>query len=329
MRAPGMGKGGGFGLVSRETFLLINSALMTVAMATVLLGTIYPLIIEAFGMGKLSVGAPYFNAVFIPLMVPVTIVLGFGVLSRWRMDEMGRLWQHLKYAIAGSIILGVLLVVMLLQSVKFQAILAVTLACWIVWTTLYSLYLRLRHQGQPFYALNKVPLNFLGMCLAHIGFAITIIGVCITSHYSSEIHKRMGIGDTVELDGYTFKLETLEQHKGPNYDAIEAEMTVTRNGVPVTSLHSQKRMYPVRGMPMTEAGIDAGLTRDLYVSLGEQLENTDWSVRIYHRPYVRWIWLGAIFMALGGIFAATDRRYRLGVRRTVADLDGNTLKAKI
>ena len=297
-------------------------------MATVLLGTIYPLIIEAFGLGKLSVGAPYFNAVFIPLMIPVTIVLGFGVLSRWRADEMTRLWGPIKYILGGSVILGSLLVVMLMQWVNIKAVLAVTLAIWIISTTLYSLYQRLRNQGLPFYALYKLPANFQGMCLAHIGFAITIIGVCVTSQYSSEIHKRMGIGDTVELDGYEFTLQSLTRHKGPNYTAVEADMKVTRNGKPETTIYSQKRTYSVRSMPMTEAGIDPGLTRDLYVSLGEPLDNNDWSVRIYHRPFVRWIWLGAIFMALGGVFAATDRRYRLVVRRYASEVDKEGLGAK-
>ena len=328
LRAPGMGKGGGFDLVSRETFLLINSALLTVAMATVLLGTIYPLIIEAFGLGKLSVGAPYFNAVFIPLMIPVTIVLGFGVLSRWRSDDMGRIWQSLKFILLGSAVLGSLLVAMLMQTVSIKAILAVSLACWIIWTTLNSLLQRLRNQGLPLYKFFKLPSNFQGMCLAHIGFAITIIGVCVTSQYSTEVHKRMGTGDTVELDGYAFTMQALTQHKGPNYTAVEAAFKVTRNGNPETMIYSQKRTYSVRSMPMTEAGIDPGLTRDLYVSLGEPLDNNDWSVRIYHRPYVRWIWLGAIFMALGGVFAASDRRYRLGVHRRAEDAAGEGLAAR-
>ena len=328
LRAPTMGKGGNFDLVSRETFLLINSALLTAAMATVLLATIYPLIIEAFGLGKVSVGPPYFNIVFIPLMIPVTIVLGFGVMSRWRSDDLKRLWQPMKYILAGSAVLGSLLVVMLMQWVSFKAILAVALATWIIWTTLYSLYQRLRHQGLPFYAVYKLPSNFQGMCLAHIGFAITIIGVCVTSQYSSEIHKRMGVGDTVELDGYAFTMQALTKKKGPNYTAVQAEMDVTRNGVPETTIYSQKRTYTVRSMPMTEAGIDPGLTRDLYVSLGEPLDHNDWSVRIYHRPYVRWIWLGAIFMALGGVFAATDKRYRLGARQRAADVAREGLGAK-
>ncbi|MFQ5659667.1 MAG: heme lyase CcmF/NrfE family subunit [Gammaproteobacteria bacterium] len=313
-RAPGTFSGGGFKLVSRETFLLINSVCLTVAMATVLLGTIYPLIIEAFGLGKLSVGAPYFNTVFVPLMLPVSIVIGFGVLARWRADEMKRLWRHLWLALIGSVVIGVLLVVMLANSAKVQTMLGVALALWIVWTIILALRSRLRHQGNTWFGLNGLSLSFTGMCLAHIGFAVTLVGISITTHYSSDAHKRMGVGDSVELSGYTFHLDAIEKKPGPNYTATEAVMQVYKNDRLVTTLHSQKRIYPVRNMPMTEAGIDPGLFRDLYVSLGEPLDNGDWSIRLYYRPFVRWIWLGAILMALGGFLAALDRRYRISVR---------------
>jgi cytochrome c-type biogenesis protein CcmF len=325
-RAPGMLKGGGFNLVSRETFLLINSALLTVAMATVLLGTVYPLIIEAFGFEKLSVGAPYFNAVFIPLMIPVTIVLGFGVLSNWRSDNLQRIWQHMWFIAAGSSVLGILFIAMLAPSVKFQTILAVALAIWITWTTLYSLRLRLRNQKQHWFALHKLPMSFVGMCLAHIGFAVSIIGICLTSHYSTELHKRMGVGDSIEMGAYSFQLEKIRNIEGPNYSGNEAVVKVNRGDALVTTLYSQKRMYKVRNMPMTEAGIDAGLFRDIYFSLGEPLDNGDWSVRLYYRPFVRWMWLGAIFMACGGLLATMDRRYRLTgrVKSSAADLPVGT-----
>ncbi len=322
LRAPGMLKGGGFNLVSRETFLLINSALLVVAMATVLLGTVYPLFIEAFGLDKLSVGAPYFNAVFVPIMTPVTIVLGFGVLSHWRTDTLQRLWQHMWFIAAGSIVMGVLFIAMLAPSVEFQTMLAVALAIWIVWTTLHSLRLRLRNQNQSWFALHKLPMSFNGMCLAHIGFAVSILGISLTSHYSTELHKRMGEGSSVDMGAYTFQLETIRDIQGPNYHGNEAVVKVYKEGKKVTTLHSQKRLYTVRNMPMTEAGIDVGLFRDIYISLGEPLDNGDWSIRLYYRPFVRWIWLGAIFMSLGGLLAALDKRYRLGgrVKSRAADI---------
>jgi cytochrome c-type biogenesis protein CcmF len=318
IRAPGTLSGGRFELFSRETFLLINSVLLSVALASILLGTLYPLIAEALGMGKLSVGAPYFNAVFIPLMTPVAIVLGFGVLTRWRTDDFKRVWERMKMILTGSIIIGVGAISMLADTIKFQTIFGVSLAIWIVWTTLYAMHDRLRHQKYKWFAVYKLPSSFIGMCFAHIGFAITITGVCLTSHYSIELHERMGEGDSIDMSGYTFTLDELRDLKGPNYNGMEAVFEISRNGKVVASLNSQKRIYTVRNMPMTEAGIDGSLFRDLYVSMGEPLDNGDWSVRLYYRPFVRWLWFGAIFMGVGGIFAAFDKRYRIKSRQTAS-----------
>ncbi|MBF8269435.1 MAG: cytochrome c-type biosis protein CcmF [Gammaproteobacteria bacterium] len=318
-RAPGMAKGNSFELVSKETFLLINSVCLTIAMATVLLGTVYPIFTEAFSLGKISVGAPYFNTVFIPLMLPSAVFMAFGVMARWRADTVARLWQQLKYICIGSLVVGALLTFMLMEQVFIYTALAVILSLWITAATLLAVYERLRHQP----GLSGLSTGFIGMSLAHIGFAISIIGISMTSYYSSETHTRIGLGDSVKLAGYEFQLEQLRDVSGPNYQATEAVVQVLRDGKQITTLHSQKRMYPVRGMPMTEAGIDAGLFRDLYFSLGEALDNKDWSVRIYYRPFVRWIWLGGLFMVVGGLLAAADRRYRLSVRRKATQFAGN------
>ena len=317
-RAPGMMSSSKFDLISRETLLLVNSTLLSVAMASVLLGTIYPLIVEAFGFEKLSVGQPYFNAVFVPLMIPVTLALGVGVLSYWRTDNGVRLWLQLRYIALGSVLLGTLLILMLADTIKIQTILALILSIWILWTTLYSLFLRIRNEGGGWSALFRLPGCVTGMSLAHVGFAISIIGICLTSHYSQELHKRMGEGDAIELAGYEFRLDSIAEIEGPNYRGYGATASVSRGGRPVTTLHSEKRVYTVRNMPMTEAGIDAGLFRDLYISLGEPLDDNDWSVRLYYRPFVRWMWMGAIFMAAGGLLAATDRRYRIRIKSTSA-----------
>ena len=304
-----------YGLISRETFLLINSVLLSVVTAAVLLGTIYPLIVEALGMGKLSVGMPYFNAVFVPLMVPVAMAIAIGMFARWRSDEISRLWHSLKLVLAGSLIIGVASVIMLTDSIHLLAIVGVVLGLWVIMATLASVRERTRNSANFIKGLASLPAGFNGMSLAHIGFGFCIIGITITSQYSSEIHTRMGEGDNVEMSGYTFTLDTIREISGPNYQATEGVFSVSRGERPVTILHSQKRFYPVAGATMTEAGIGAGFLRDLYVSLGEQLEGEDWSVRIYHRPLVRWIWLGAIFMTVGGIIAALDRRYRYGRKR--------------
>jgi cytochrome c-type biogenesis protein CcmF len=302
VRAPGSAPGGGFAPLSRETLLLANSVLLCVATAAVLLGTIYPLIMEALG-GKLSVGAPYFNTVFVPLMVPLFVVLGFGVLARWRRDEWERLMKPVLAVAGASLSVAVAAVLMLGDMQGAKVGLAVLLACWIAGATGLALRQRLRAGGD-------VPGGFAGMCLAHFGLAVSIVGIAASSNFSAELHRRMGLHDTAELSGYTFELAALRNVTGPNYRATEAQVRVTRDGREVALLRSQKRIYPVRGMAMTEAGIDAGFTRDLYVSLGEPLDGGDWSLRLHHKPLVRWIWLGALFMVAGGLFAAADRRYR-------------------
>jgi cytochrome c-type biogenesis protein CcmF len=302
VRAPGSAPGGGFAPLSRETLLLGNSVLLCVATAAVLLGTIYPLFIEALG-GKLSVGAPYFNTVFVPLMIPLFVVLGFGVLARWRRDQWTRL-RNAVLAVAGaSLLLAVAVALMLGDAPGLKAGLAVLLAAWIAGTTGLALRRRVRAGG-------GVHGGFAGMCLAHFGLAVSIVGVAVSSNFSAELHRRMGVGDTAQLAGYSFELAALRNIPGPNYRATEAELRVTRDGRAVATLRSQKRIYPVRGMAMTEAGIDAGFTRDLYVSLGEPLDGGDWSLRLHYKPLVRWIWLGALLMVAGGLAAAGDRRYR-------------------
>ena len=256
MRAPAMMSSDKFSFISRDTFLLINSVLLVVVMLTILLGTLYPLIIEAMGLGKLSVGAPYFNAVFVPLMTPVAIALGFGIFTHWRKDQWPRIWATTRMAAIASVVLGVVLTLMLVDSALLKTAAGLSIALWIIITNSISLYLRRR----------ALTLGFCGMSCAHIGLAITIIGITISSNHSQEIHKRMGPGDRVDVAGHTFELVTISEVPGPNYQATEAIINVYQDGEMITTLHSQKRIYFARGgMPMTEAGIDAGLTRDIYV----------------------------------------------------------------
>ncbi len=324
-RAPSTLTGGKFSLFSRETFLLFNSVFMVVSMLTILLGTLYPLIMEAMDMGKLSVGAPYFNAVFIPMMIPVIVLIGIGSIVRWRQDNMQRIWKPLVIILAVSIGLGIVTGLLLIEKNIVSSSLGIIAALWIVITSVSAVNERLKNRQHKLAALATIPRGFYGMTLAHIGFAIAIVGITITSNHSVDVHERMAPGDSVEFADYTFTLNAIRQVPGPNYRATEAVVDVERDGKFVTTLNTQKRIYNVRNMPMTEAGIDSGFTRDLYVSLGEPLDELSWSIRLYHKPFIRWIWLGAIFMAVGGVLAASDRRYRLRVRKTsTANIDSST-----
>jgi cytochrome c-type biogenesis protein CcmF len=310
-RAPSTMRSGQFKLFSRETFLLFNSVLLLVAMLTVLLGTIYPLFIEALGRGKLSVGAPYFNAVFIPLMSPVVVLIGVGAIVRWKHDEYKRVWKQLRTLLIASFIIGITLGLLFFDNHLFKTVAGLVAASWVILTSLSAFNARLKNRQNKLVALKTIPRGFYGMTIAHIGFAVCIVGITITSLHSVDIHQRMAPGDSIEFEGYKFTLEKLELVPGPNYRASQATVKVTRNNKDITTLRTQKRIYTVRNMPMTEAGIDSGFTRDLYVSLGEPLDENAWSIRLYHKPFVRWLWLGALFMALGGLLAATDRRYRI------------------
>jgi cytochrome c-type biogenesis protein CcmF len=303
LRAPGIRSEAGYQLLSRETFLLLNSVLLIVAAAAVLLGTAYPLVIDALG-GKISVGAPYFNTVFVPLMVPVFAALGIGMLSRWRSDDASRLWLRLRAGLIASVVLAALTVLMLGDARGLKMGLAVLLALWIVTGTVAAIRARLPDPFNRAALRNALPRSFIGMSLAHVGLAVTIIGVAAASNFSADAHERMGAGDEVRLAGYRVRLEDISQVPGPNYAATRAHFRIDRGGVP-WQMTSEKRLYTVRSMPMTEAGIDAGFTRDIYFSLGEPLGDGDWSVRVQVKPFVRWIWLGAVL-------AASDRRYRLG-----------------
>jgi cytochrome c-type biogenesis protein CcmF len=316
-RAPGIVTENNFQPLSRETFLLINSTLLVVVMASILLGTLYPLVIDALDLGKLSVGAPYFNFIFVPFMSLLVIVLGLGQLTRWQSDTVERLWQHLRYAFFASVIFAILIMIMLAgkQGQTLKAGLGICLAVWVLMSILVTVRARLRSGTNFLTGLSNLPRAFKGMCLAHLGLAVTIIGITLSSLYSNEVHKRMMPGDQVELSGYIFQFTSLHDIDGPNYQATEAVINVFRNKKPVADLRTQKRIYTARNMPMTEAGIDPGFTRDLYVSLGEPLGKNEWSIRLYYKPFVRWIWLGAILMALGGILAISDARYRIETRR--------------
>ena len=314
VRGPQTLGGSRFTALSRESFLLANNVVLVVAMATILLGTLYPLFVDALGLGKLSVGPPYFNFVFVPLMVLLLVLVGVGSLVRWKQDRAARLWTQLRYALGGALVLGVAGAAMIGGGgLDWAVVLGLGLAFWVILASVQSVRTQLSAQRGTLAALRRLPAGVYGMTLAHIGLAVTVIGITVSSNYASESRLRMAPGDSAELAGYTFRFEGVEERRGPNYQAAIGHLRVTRDNAPVTSLTPEKRFYQSGGKPMTEAGIDGGLTRDLYVSLGEPMDGGAWSLRLYHKPFVRWIWLGGALMAFGGLLAVTDRRYR---RRT-------------
>jgi cytochrome c-type biogenesis protein CcmF len=272
------------------------------AAATVVLGTLYPLLIDALGAGKISVGPQYFEAVFVPIMAPALFLMGVGPLARWKRASLPELAVLLRWALAVSFSLGVLLPFAFGQWHAMVGF-GLALAVWIFATSLLSLRKGLRQTRSQY-----------GMVLAHIGVAVFVAGVTLVKGYESELDLKMKPGDTASLAGYVFRLEEISNVKGPNYVAARARMAVTREGRPVAVMHPERRVYTVQSQVMTEAAIDPGLARDLYISLGDPLEGGTWLVKLQHKPFVDWIWGGCLIMALGGLLAATDRRYRITLK---------------
>lgn len=320
-RAPKVGLGGRFALVSRESLLLTNNVLLAVACATVLLGTLYPLAIDALGAGKLSVGPPYFNAVFVPLMVPVVFLMGVGPFARWKQASLKELARLLRWAFAAAVAAGVALPFI---YGKFTPLigLGLLLAVWVLITAVMNIVERVQatRGGDSFAAtLRRQPRSFMGMHLAHLGVAAFIVGVTMVKGFETERDVKMEPGDTVTVGGYDFRFIGVREEKGPNYVALAGDVELSRDGKVLRHLNPQKRNYFSSAMPMTEAAIDTGFTRDVYVSLGEPIDKNQpegaWAVRVYHKPFVDWIWWGCLMMAAGGLLAASDRRYRVRAKR--------------
>ncbi len=316
-RAPKVGLGGEFKLVSRETMLLIANVVLVVACGSVLLGTTYPLLLDALGMGKISVGPPYFNAVFVPLVVVLVAMMGIGPVARWKQTNTADLLKQMRIPFIASVI-SALVVPFLAGEWSALVSLGLLMAYWIIFSVIANIYQRVSvsaYKGSVLHKLKKLPRSYYGHNLAHFGVAVTIIGITCVVNYESEQDVRMEIGDTIGIGPYVFRFDGAQDIQGPNYTASQGLIYVTKNGEFETILKPEKRLYTVQRMPMTEAGIDSGLFRDLYVSLGEPLAGGAWSVRVYYKPFVGWIWGGAVFMTLGGFLAISDRRYRLARRK--------------
>ena len=314
-RAPKVGLGGKFSAVSRESFLLANNVLLLVAMAAVMLGTLYPLFLDALDMGKISVGPPYFDAVFYPLMAPALFLIGLGPIARWKRAALPDMWVRLRWTLAVTIVTALLLP---LVMGKWTLLVSVGLwfAIWIAATSLVALWQRLRLSPQQGWRakLTGSSRSYYGMHFAHIGVAVFVAGVTLVKGYEVEKDVRMDSGQTVVVKGYEFKFIGVQDVPGPNYSAVQGKFEVSRGGKPVDVLYPEKRSYFASGQVMTEAAIDTGVLRDLYVALGEPVEAGAWGVRIYVKPFIDWIWGGCFLMALGGLIALSDRRYRFKVK---------------
>jgi cytochrome c-type biogenesis protein CcmF len=303
-RAPKATLGGKMGLVSRESMLIANSVLLVVATGAVLLGTIYPLIVDALNLGKLSVGAPYFNAVFVPLMVPVVFLMVPGGIAHWREARWAQLGHDLRWPALAAVVAGVAIWTLTERGTWLTGM-GMALATWVVVGLLMQIAIRMKKPG-------RIAPSFWGMHLAHLGIAVITVGITMVKTYEVERDVRMGLNDTVTIENYNFELVGVSDVDGPNYKALRGDIKVTKDGKFLEMLYPEKRKYFSSAMPMTEAGIDSGLFRDLYVSLGEPIEGErmQWSVRVFYKPFVSWLWYGSILMVLGGLLAVSDRRYR-------------------
>lgn len=318
LRAPVVKSQAGFGILSRETLLLVNNLLLSVAAAMILLGTLYPLILDALTGAKLSVGPPYFNAMFVPLMALVMVAVAIGMFTRWK-DTPVRWLARMLFPILVVSLLIALTIATLQDRSSWVVAGSSLLAAWVILAGLRDILDKTRHKGL-FKGLLTLGRSYWGMQLAHLGFAACALAAVLATVGSLERELRMTPGTTIELGGYQFLFEGTTRLQGPNYITDRGSVRVFLDSREVAVMHPEKRFYQVQQATMTEAGIQAGITRDLFVALGEPLADGAWAVRVQIKPFVRWIWLGALLMALGGLLAATDRRYRIGILRS----DSNT-----
>jgi cytochrome c-type biogenesis protein CcmF len=309
-RGPALRAKGGFETVSRESFLLANNALLLITAALILIGTLYPLFLDALNMGKISVGPPYFNVVFLIPTIPLMLLMAVGMHAAWKKGRLEDLKRPLVVTFLVALALGLIIPPVAYGAFHVSTVIGLTAGIWVILSALYEPWQRLRNQ-------QSLSRSVIGMTIAHIGVGVFAIGVTVTQTYRIEKDIALKPGQSVELQGYTFDFVSTRPVSGPNYDAVEAEILITRDGERITTLHPQKRTYRVQTMPMTESGIHVKWNRDLFVAMGDDLGAGAWSMRVQYKPMVRYIWLGALIMAIGGMVAITDRRYRR--RRSTAD----------
>ena len=299
---------------SRETLLLLNNVMLMAFLSVVFLGTILPLIHKQIGLGSVSIGAPFFNQMFLILMVPFAFILGIGPLVKWRRDEISAIRTPVMISLVMMIALGFGLPYLVGDRITATSVMGVMMSAIIVILSLYEMHTRATHRHSFLTGMLKLSRSHWGMVFAHLGVAMTVFGIAMSHNFSIEKDVRMREGDSVQILDYNFTFKGLKITDGANYQGGTADIEITRNGKLEATLHAEKRFYNVSKMGMTEAAIDWGFTRDLYAALGEQLDDGSWGLRLYYKPFIRWIWLGGVFMALGGLLCMLDKRYRIRVK---------------
>ena len=295
---------------SRESLLLLNNILLMTALCVVLLGTLLPLVHKQLGLGSISIGAPFFDQMFLIIMTPFALLLGIGPLVKWRRDQFSAIRTPVIASVIIMLIAGFALPYLLQDKLTVSAVLGTMMTVIIVLLSLYEMHQRATYRNTFWRGITKLSRSHWGMILAHLGVAMTVWGIAFSQNYSIERDVRMNVGDTVQIAGYDFTFKGISDANGPNYVGGKAQIDISRDGKYETTLYAEKRLYTVSKMPMTEAAIDWGFSRDLYAALGEKLDNNAWALRLYYKPFIRWIWLGGLFMALGGVLCMFDRRYR-------------------
>ncbi|CAH6826119.1 holocytochrome c synthase CcmF component [Vibrio chagasii] len=302
---------GNFDLVSRENALLGNNVLLIAALVVVLVGTLLPLVHKQLGLGSVSIGAPFFDMLFFWLMIPFSFLLGIGPLIRWKRDNLSKLVKPMIISGVFSLGLSALMVTLLADRFSGTAFAGWVMAFWIIFMHGFELHERATHRHSFIKGLTKLPRSHWAMVCGHIGLAVTVIGIAMVQNYSIERDVRLAPGESYQLEEYDFLFTGVRDKDGPNYDGYIADFEITKEGKYINTLHAEKRFYTTAKSMMTEAAIDRGVTRDLYIAMGERLDdNKSWAVRIYYKPFVRWIWAGSLIMSLGGAIAISDRRYR-------------------
>jgi len=295
---------------SRETLLLLNNILLMTALCVVFLGTLLPLVHKQLGLGSISIGAPFFDQMFLIIMTPFALLLGIGPLVKWRRDQFSEIRTPVVVSVIVMAIAGFALPYFLHNKLTVSVVLGTMMSVIIVLLSLYEMKQRATHRESFFKGITKLSRSHWGMILAHLGVAMTVWGIAFSQNFSVERDVRMAVGDTVQIADYDFKFTGVSDANGPNYMGGKAQIDISKDGKPEATLFAEKRFYTVSKMPMTEAAIDWGFTRDLYVALGEKIEDNSWALRLYYKPFIRWIWIGGLFMALGGLLCMFDRRYR-------------------